>query len=154
MNTLYYYGNVSSASVWYTQGWTETVRGVKKGDLSWHIGLGAGFEANSAVWCALRDIKVTHSAWAHVLGGREGEAADIFRRCAAGEAPFTLRPHVSNVKARTASPDAAEGEATAAPLTPSPAEPPARQLHATLPPHTLYPYSHSTSHVQLPQASS
>ena len=158
MNTLYWYGNVSSASVWYTQGYTETVRGVKKGDRSWHIGLGAGFEANSAVWRALRDIKATHAAWAHVLGGREGEAAAVFARCAAGEDPFELKPHQSKVKTRAPGtpPDAAKAKAAAklagAPDTPSPSESPPLSPRAALPPHTHYPFGHSVGHVMLPEA--
>ena len=57
INTLYWYGNLSSASVWYSLGHAESTRGVKKGEKVWMIGLGAGFEANSAVYRAIRDIK-------------------------------------------------------------------------------------------------
>jgi 3-ketoacyl-CoA synthase len=124
-NTLYWYGNVSSASVWYTQAWIETVRGVKKGDRAWHIGLGAGFEANSAVWTALRDINTPHYAFEHVLGGREGEAMEVFLKCCNGGKAVELkqvRSMLDEMKAK-------------APPTPS------RFIHP--------PYTHSIGQVQI-----
>ena len=132
-NTLYWYGNVSSASVWYTQAWIETVRGVKKGDRSWHIGLGAGFEANSAVWRALRDINTPHYAWKHVLGGSEKEAMEVFIRCGSGGkvAEFPpIRSLVNELRTRNEGP---------------------QMGYKDLPPFTYPPYSHSNGHVMLRQ---
>jgi 3-ketoacyl-CoA synthase len=61
--TLYRYGNVSSASVWYVLSNIETKRGVKKGERVWQIGFGSGFKVNSAVWRALRNVNDRHEAW-------------------------------------------------------------------------------------------
>ncbi len=36
----------------------ESKRGVRRGDRLWQCALGAGFKCNSAVWVAMRDIKV------------------------------------------------------------------------------------------------
>ena len=128
-NTFYWYGNVSSASVWYTQAWLETVRGVKKGDRAWHIGLGVGFEANSAVWRALRDIKTLHYAWQHVLGGREGEALQAFIHCGKSDMPIksqNLKPDISAIDSS---------------LAPEPRKIVSGPIH--------FPYSHSIGHVQI-----
>ena len=64
-NTLYWYGNTSSSTVWYSFGFVETVQGVKRGELVWQIGFGSGFKCNSAVWKALKPIKREHASWAH-----------------------------------------------------------------------------------------
>ena len=88
MNALYWYGNTSGASLWYALGWLETVQGVGRGERVMQIGLGAGFECSTSVWRALHPIKTTHNAWNHVLGGKEGEAKEIFMKCVAGEVPF------------------------------------------------------------------
>ena len=58
-NSLFWYGNTSSASLWYALGYIETVQGVKSGDVVWQVGFGSGFKCNSAVWTALRPIKDT-----------------------------------------------------------------------------------------------
>lgn len=72
-NTLYWYGNTSSSTVWYSFGFVESVQGVRKGDIVWQIGFGSGFKCNSAVWKALRSVKRKHVSWEHIEG-REGEA--------------------------------------------------------------------------------
>jgi 3-ketoacyl-CoA synthase len=72
-NTLYWYGNTSSSTVWYSFGFVESVQGVKRGELVWQIGFGSGFKCNSAVWRALRPIKADHTAWRHIKC-HEGEA--------------------------------------------------------------------------------
>lgn len=82
---------MSSASLWYSQGYIETIRGVKKGEKAWHIGLGAGFEANCAAWRALRDIHCTHNAWKHVIG-REDEAVEAYERCCSGGIVALIKP--------------------------------------------------------------
>jgi 3-ketoacyl-CoA synthase len=81
-NTLYWYGNTSSSTVWYSFGYVESAQGVKKGELVWQIGFGSGFKCNSAVWKALKPIKRRHNAWAH-LEGRETEAMDKLKEIAA-----------------------------------------------------------------------
>jgi 3-ketoacyl-CoA synthase len=72
-NALYWYGNTSSSTVWYSFGFVESVQGVKTGDIVWQIGFGSGFKCNSAVWRALRPVKREHGAWRHVKG-QESEA--------------------------------------------------------------------------------
>ncbi|GAB4815153.1 hypothetical protein N2152v2_002199 [Parachlorella kessleri] len=74
-NALYWYGNTSSSTVWYSFGFIESVQGVRRGDVVWQVGFGSGFKCNSAVWRALRPIKQVHGAWAHIRG-RESEALD------------------------------------------------------------------------------
>jgi 3-ketoacyl-CoA synthase len=78
VNTLYWYGNTSSSTVWYSLGYVESAQGVEKGDLVWQIGFGSGFKCNSAVWKALRPIEAVHTAWEH-LEGREEEAFEKFK---------------------------------------------------------------------------
>jgi 3-ketoacyl-CoA synthase len=77
-NTLHWYGNTSSSTVWYSFGFVESVQGVRRGDLVWQIGFGSGFKCNSAVWRALKSGKTPHAAWAHIVG-RENEAADCLK---------------------------------------------------------------------------
>ncbi|KAK9807432.1 hypothetical protein WJX73_006633 [Symbiochloris irregularis] len=65
--SLFWYGNTSSASVWYALGFIESARSLACGDIVWQVGFGSGFKCNSAVWKALRPIKAAkHEAWAHV----------------------------------------------------------------------------------------
>ncbi len=71
--SLYRYGNVSSASIWYELELISlygnmcgaereggalppdgTARRIRRGDLVWQIAFGSGFKCNSAVWQALR----------------------------------------------------------------------------------------------------
>lgn len=61
--TLYRYGNLSSASIWYVLSNIETKQGVKKGERIWQIAFGSGFKCNSAVWRAVRDVNDRHGAW-------------------------------------------------------------------------------------------
>ena len=61
------YGNTSSATVWYSLAYIESVQGVRKGDVVWQVGFGSGFKCNSAVWTAARDIHTTHDAWLHKM---------------------------------------------------------------------------------------
>ena len=81
-NTLYWYGNTSSSTVWYSFGYVESAQGVKKGDLVWQIGFGSGFKCNSAVWKALKPINRQHTAWKH-LEGKESAAMDKLEEIAA-----------------------------------------------------------------------
>ena len=78
-NTLYWYGNTSSSTVWYSFSFVEAVQGVRKGDAVWQIGFGSGFKCNSVVWRALKGGKTEHSAWNHI-GGREDEAINCLHR--------------------------------------------------------------------------
>jgi 3-ketoacyl-CoA synthase len=79
-NSLFWYGNTSSASLWYALGYIETVQGVKSGDVVWQVGFGSGFKCNSAVWTALRPIKETagHAAWAHMAHPSNVGAVDAY----------------------------------------------------------------------------
>lgn len=81
-NTLHWYGNTSSSTVWYSFGYIESEQGVRKGDIVWQVGFGSGFKCNSVVWRALRSVKTTHKAWEHIRG-REEQAMDTLRRIAA-----------------------------------------------------------------------
>ena len=66
-NSLFWYGNTSSASLWYALGYIEAVQGVARGDVVWQVGFGSGFKCNSAVWKALHSGRdATHVAWAHM----------------------------------------------------------------------------------------
>lgn len=62
------YGNTSSSTVWYSLGYIESCQGVKKGEIVWQVGFGSGFKCNSSVWRAMKNVKVTHKAWAHLSG--------------------------------------------------------------------------------------
>ncbi len=55
---LYRFGNVSSTSIWYVLAYTESFRGVRRGERVWQLGFGSGFKVNSAVWVANRRNKV------------------------------------------------------------------------------------------------
>lgn len=61
--TLYAYGNISSASVWYVLANIETKKGLRKGERVWQIAFGSGFKCNSAVWKALRSSNEQHEVW-------------------------------------------------------------------------------------------
>lgn len=65
-HALKYYGNTSSASIWYELAWSETFPTIQRGDRVWQIGFGSGFKCNSAVWRALRDVDDQHKAWVAV----------------------------------------------------------------------------------------
>eukprot|EP00877_Chromochloris_zofingiensis_P010096 jgi/Chrzof1/533/Cz01g19090.t1_LCKAS2 len=62
---LYDYGNVSSSTTWYTLGWVESVKGVRKGDKILQIGVGSGIKCGVNVWQAVRDVRDVQDAWAH-----------------------------------------------------------------------------------------
>lgn len=61
--TLFRYGNLSSASIWYVLANIETKGGIKRGERIWQIAFGSGFKCNSAVWRALRNVDDRHSVW-------------------------------------------------------------------------------------------
>lgn len=85
INALYFYGNTSSAGNWYSIAHTESTCGLKKGEKVMFLGLGAAFEANAAIWRALKDIHEVHDAWSHVTGDRRNEAEEVFRDYLNGE---------------------------------------------------------------------
>ncbi|MCO5571700.1 hypothetical protein L7F22_025447 [Adiantum nelumboides] len=64
--TLYRFGNLSSASVWYELGYEEAKGWVKRGDKVWQIGLGSGFKCCSTVLKALKSVDKARSpaCWA------------------------------------------------------------------------------------------
>ena len=71
--TLARYGNTSSSSIWYTLAGIEaSPAGVAAGDRVWQVAFGSGFKCNSAVWRALRPVKVAHRAWDVALDEAEG----------------------------------------------------------------------------------
>lgn len=56
--TLYRFGNVSSASIWYEMEWIlKEAKDVKAGQSVWQIAFGSGFKCNSAVWKILPGYK-------------------------------------------------------------------------------------------------
>ena len=78
-NSLFWYGNTSSASLWYALGYVEAAQGVAKGDVVWQVGFGSGFKCNSAVWRALRDVRDTrHAAWRHIADKSNLEAVPAY----------------------------------------------------------------------------
>ncbi|CAI7792992.1 unnamed protein product [Closterium sp. NIES-53] len=54
--TLYRFGNLSSASIWYELSYVEAHDRVKRGDRVWQLAFGSGFKCQSAVWKALRTV--------------------------------------------------------------------------------------------------
>ena len=102
--TLYRWGNVSSASVWYVLAFIETFRGVDKGDALWQLSFGSGFKCNSAVWRANRRVREEHGCW------RGFDVAKMRTELAA------LDELLARERAeRKAAQAAAEGDAAAAP---------------------------------------
>jgi len=69
-DVLYYYGNVSSSTTWYTLSNIETLRGVKKGDKIMQVGVGSGLKCGVNLWVACRDIWEMHNSWKHVAQER------------------------------------------------------------------------------------
>ncbi|KAG1672776.1 hypothetical protein FOA52_002764 [Chlamydomonas sp. UWO 241] len=72
---LFDYGNVSSSSTWYTLGYVESVRGVKRGDRVMQIGVGSGIKCGVNIWQATRDISDVHRAWEHRVAPERAAAA-------------------------------------------------------------------------------
>ncbi|KAG1670362.1 hypothetical protein FOA52_000122 [Chlamydomonas sp. UWO 241] len=72
---LFEYGNVSSSSTWYTLGYVESVRGVKRGDRIMQIGVGSGIKCGVNIWQATRDIGDVHRAWEHRVAPEHAAAA-------------------------------------------------------------------------------
>ncbi|KAG1679934.1 hypothetical protein FOA52_006998 [Chlamydomonas sp. UWO 241] len=72
---LYDYGNVSSSTTWYTLGYVESVRGVKRGDRVMQIGVGSGIKCGVNIWQAKRDISDVHRAWEHRVAPERAAAA-------------------------------------------------------------------------------
>eukprot|EP00210_Caulerpa_lentillifera_P004224 g4029.t1 len=62
-DVLYYFGNVSSSTTWYTLSNIESFRGVKKGDRVMQVGVGSGLKCGVNLWTACRDIWEIHPAW-------------------------------------------------------------------------------------------
>ncbi|XP_010251878.1 PREDICTED: 3-ketoacyl-CoA synthase 1 [Nelumbo nucifera] len=68
--TLHRFGNTSSSSLWYELAYTEAKGRVSSGDRIWQIAFGSGFKCNSAVWKALRAVRVGEcqaNPWADVV---------------------------------------------------------------------------------------
>lgn len=53
---LHDYGNVSSSTTWYTLGYVESVRGVKRGDKVLQVGVGSGIKCGVNVWQVSRAL--------------------------------------------------------------------------------------------------
>lgn len=68
--TLYRFGNTSSSSIWYELAYSEAKGRIRRGDRIWQIAFGSGFKCNSAVWRALRTVKVNRgerTAWSDTI---------------------------------------------------------------------------------------
>ncbi|KAH7288645.1 hypothetical protein KP509_31G035200 [Ceratopteris richardii] len=67
--TLYRFGNLSSASIWYELAYEESKGRVKKGHKIWQIGLGSGFKCCSAFLLAMKtiDISTSSQCWASCI---------------------------------------------------------------------------------------
>jgi hypothetical protein len=76
--TLRDYGNTSCSTTWYVMAYMESIEGIKRNQTIMQIGMGGGMKAGVNVWRALRDVKVTHTAWRH-LNGRAVTEADLPR---------------------------------------------------------------------------
>lgn len=74
-NSLHWYGNTSSSTIWYSFSFIESIQGVAKNERVWQVAFGSGFKCNSCVWRALKDIKREHRAWKHIAG-QETRAVD------------------------------------------------------------------------------
>ncbi|XP_031112681.1 3-ketoacyl-CoA synthase 10-like [Ipomoea triloba] len=62
--TLHRFGNTSSSSIWYELAYLEAKGKVGGGDRLWQIVFGSGFKCNSAVWRAVRRVRVpTANPW-------------------------------------------------------------------------------------------
>ena len=48
-SALWYFGNTSSSSIWYSLGYIEHVQGVQKGDAVWQVRLAGCFSGQPAV---------------------------------------------------------------------------------------------------------
>lgn len=77
-NALYWYGNTSSATIFYSLGYIEQFQGVKRGDIVWQFGIGSGFKCNSAIWKARRPIDGSHRAW-FTIANKTHEALAHFK---------------------------------------------------------------------------
>ncbi|KAI5056049.1 hypothetical protein GOP47_0029570 [Adiantum capillus-veneris] len=67
--TLYRFGNVSSASIWYELAYEESKGRVRKGNKVWQIGLGSGFKCCTSYLKSLKDIDLnsTSRCWADCI---------------------------------------------------------------------------------------
>eukprot|EP00879_Flechtneria_rotunda_P018307 GHRR01019204.1.p1 GENE.GHRR01019204.1~~GHRR01019204.1.p1 ORF type:complete len:344 (+),score=106.88 GHRR01019204.1:112-1032(+) len=76
--TLRDFGNTSCSTTWYVLAYMESIEGLRKNQTLMQIGMGGGMKAGVNVWRALRDITITHEAWAH-LNGKAVTEADLPR---------------------------------------------------------------------------
>lgn len=92
LNAYYYYGNTSSAGVFYAMAYSETMKGIKKGEKVLLMGLGAGFESNAAVLVATRNMNTVHTAWEFLLDddSYRFKAAEAFKCFLARKSTHTL----------------------------------------------------------------
>lgn len=96
---LYFYGNTSSSSYWYSFGFAESRQGICKGDRVWQAGFGSGFKQNSAVWKALRSFREPrHKAWAEVTNDQVEEMWSDLERMGVRFVDGVMPPYAAKKK--------------------------------------------------------
>lgn len=87
-NTLKWFGNTSSSTVWYSLAYVEACQGVAPGDRAWQVGFGSGFKCNSVVWRALRHVDgEQHHAWNSFLDSKGELRSDMASKIALHHVP-------------------------------------------------------------------
>ncbi|XBI07236.1 hypothetical protein VPH35_135166 [Triticum aestivum] len=65
--TLHRFGNQSTSSVWYELSYIEAKGRMKKGDMVWMIGFGAGYECNTVGWVCIQPSSRMDGPWASCI---------------------------------------------------------------------------------------
>ncbi|KAH7282473.1 hypothetical protein KP509_35G031800 [Ceratopteris richardii] len=81
--TLYRFGNISSASIWYELAYEESKGRVKQGNRVWVVGLGSGFKCCSAYLKALKtmDMSCSSQCWSDTIAELPVELPSTSHHC-------------------------------------------------------------------------